>query len=148
MEDTRITAARAVRAHSPLTSPDRPRTWLRLITGGGQIVETCPVWCTADHARDVHSNLDDLAHSGEAPAVELPVEALIAQVRVDPYSTNPRRHVPYATFEAVDGEMLDELAPEDLAAVIAKVRAHCDALDGVLGQLVAARAEYGATVTA
>lgn len=126
----------------------RPRTWLREIVTGGQILETCEEWCESDHGHDVRSNLDDLAHSSGETFVELSVEALIAQIRVDPYSTNPRRRVPYATFEAVDGEMLDELGPEELAAVIAKIRAHLDKLDGVLGQLVQARAEYGAPVSA
>jgi hypothetical protein len=124
-------------------SASRPRTWLRRIIGGGQIVERCAAWCTADHAHDVHSNLDDLTHRSDLTAVDLLVEALIAQVRVDPYSENPRRHIPYATFEATDGFMLDELGPEELAAIIAKIRAHCDALDGVLALLIQARAEYG-----
>lgn len=135
-------------AQSRASAPAHPRTWRREIITGGQTIETCPSYCESDHGHDVRSNLDDLAHSSGETFVELSVEALIAQIRVDPYSTNPRRRVPYATFEAVDGEMLDELGPEDLAAVIAKIRAHCNALDGVLDQLVQARAEYGATVSA
>lgn len=139
-----VTQTPAVSQPSAPAAP-RPRTWLREIVTGGQIVETCPDWCATDPGHDLRSNLDDLTHYTGETLVELSVEALIAQVRVDPYSTNPRRHIPYVTFEAVDGEMLDELGPEEFAAVIAKIRAHCDRLDGVLAQLVAARAEYGVT---
>lgn len=134
----------------------RPRTWRREIITGGQCIETCPEWCDFDHARDVRSNLDDLTHYGAEVAADMAVvgfragspeleevSALRVQIRVDPYSTNPRRNVPFATFEVLEDEVMDELGPEELAAVIAQIRAHCDRLDGVLAQLVQARAEYG-----
>jgi hypothetical protein len=129
-------------------STSSPRTWLRRIIGGGQIVERCAAWCVASHTHDAHSNLTDLTHRTAPVSVELLVEALIAEVRVDPYSENPRRHVPYATFEATDGFMLDELGPEELAAIIALIRKHCDRLDEVVALLIQARAEYAAAGTA
>lgn len=140
-----------------LPAPASPRTWLRHIVGGGQIVESCPEFCTRSHQYDGHSNLDDLHHSADEVGAEVPVfdrwvdgepvalsvPALVAQIRLDPYSENPRRNVPFATFELADGQMVDELSPDGLAAYIAQIREHCDRLDKVHAQLVQARVKHG-----
>jgi hypothetical protein len=97
----------------PATAASQPRTWLREIIPSGQIVETCPAWCTASHLTDARGMLDDLVHVGA------PVE-----------------------------KVMDELGPEEFATVIAQIRAHADALEGVLAQLVQARAEHAGVTTA
>lgn len=147
----------------PTNSTDRPRTWLREIIPSGQIVETCPAWCVSSHRSDARGMLDDLVHVGDGvelvvdtfdhwqdgTPVSLPSPSLRADVRIDPYSPNPKRNLPFVSFEPWQDEVMDELGPEEFAAVIAQIRAHADRLDGVLAQLVAARAEHaGATVTA
>lgn len=154
-------AQETVNAPEPASSV-RPRTWLREIIPSGQSAERCPAWCVSDHHNDQRGMLDDLVHIGEGvemfvstfdhwsdgTPVSLPVPVLRADVRVDPYSDNPKRNQPFISFEPWQDEVMDELGPEEFAAVIAQIRAHADRLQGVLGQLVAARAECGATVTA
>jgi hypothetical protein len=134
----------------------RPRTWLRRIIGGGQIVETCPSWCTASHVDDDHGMLTELLHVG--PEIATPVEVfagwsdgapvtapmplLSARVQIAPYSDNPRRNVPHVELEVWQDQSMEGVTPEELAAVIARVRAHCDRLEQVHAQLVEALAEH------
>lgn len=141
----------------PSTPSTCLRTWVRRITGGGQTVESCPEWCTADHRVDASGSLDDLTHAADAVGTRMPlldkwidgepvtvqVPILLAQIRLDPYSENPRRNVPFAALELTDNDMLDELSPNEFAAYIAQIRAHCDDLDQVHARLVQARGEYG-----
>lgn len=131
----------------------RPRSWLRRIIGGGQIIETCPAWCDDHHLNDKAGHLDDLSHGSEPVALEMPVPAgepgfanwpiLAARVDVDPYSDDAACRVPHVMFEASPDDVMECLAPDEFAAMIAKVRAHCDRLDEVHQQVIAARAEYG-----
>ncbi|MEU2674183.1 hypothetical protein ABZ622_36040, partial [Streptomyces sp. NPDC007164] len=89
--------------------PTSPRTWLRRIQTGGQIVETCPEWCTDSHRNDARGHLDDLSHGSafDGPALSvfdathgaLPVPILAGRINVDPYSSDPRRNVPHLTLE-------------------------------------------------
>ena len=140
----------------------RPRTWVRQIIGGGQTVETCPEWCTLSHQYDGRGNLDDLTHAGDSVGAEVPlfdewvdgepvlvqVPVLAAQIRVDPYSENPQRNRPFVTFELTDQDMLDGLSPDEFAAYIAQIRAHCDQLDAVHARLAQAIAEHEGTPAA
>lgn len=159
MEDTR-TVARAMRAQSlPASTPSgQPRTWQRDIIGGGRTTERCEDWCVADHRGDARSNLTDLTHLGELLSVELPVldhwedgepvllkvAALTAQVRVDPYSENPRRNKPFVMVELADGSAVDELGLEGVAALFADLRKQFDRMEQkVLAQLAEARAKHG-----
>lgn len=135
-----------------------PRTWLRHIVGGGQIVETCPEFCASSHLGDERGMLTDLVHSGSEVSTQVevfdqwsagvPVTAsapfLAARVQVDPYSDDPRRNVPHVALEPWQDEIMEGLTPDGLAAVIAQIRAHCDRLEQVHAQLVQARAEHGA----
>lgn len=141
----------------PASVPAGPRTWVRRIVTGGQIVETCEAWCTASHATDDCGNLDDLTHVGattemfvdtadhwsDGAPVTLPLPVLRANVCVDPYSEDPRRNRPFVSFEPAQDDVMDALDPDEFAAVIAQIRAHCDRLELVLADLVQARAQYG-----
>lgn len=137
---------------SPASSP-APRTWLRRIAGGGQIYETCPTWCTDSHFNDKVGCLDDLSHGAyfDGPdlaavglgASHVPMPILSGRLSVDPYSDDLLRNVPHIDLEPVQDEALESLTPAEFAAVIAQVRAHCDRMEAVHAQLVAARAEHG-----
>lgn len=140
---------------APAPAAARPRTWLREIITGGQILETCGSFCTASHAHDRVGMLDDLVHAADEVSLTLPgcdesSAILSARVQVDPYDTDPRRNVPHILFESARDEVLGALSPEEFVAVIGRVRAHLDRLEQtVLVQLVQARAEHaGASVSA
>lgn len=134
------------------SSAPRPRTWMRRISGGGQVLETCSTWCTDHHRGDQDGALDDLQHGTHHDGTLLPVfhpdlgavamPVLAARMNVDPYSDRPERRLPHVVLEPWQDEVMECLSPDELAAVIAQVRAHCDQLDAVLAQLVRARAEH------
>ncbi|MCX4863484.1 MULTISPECIES: hypothetical protein [unclassified Streptomyces] len=136
----------------PNHPPSGPRTWPRHINSGGQIVETCPAWCTDSHRSDDSGFLDDLSHGARFDGPELavfdaehgalPMPVLAGRINMDPYSEDPARSVPHIHLEPFQDEVMECLDPEEFAAVIAQVRAHCDRLDEVHAQLVKARAEY------
>ncbi|MFJ1699449.1 DUF6907 domain-containing protein [Streptomyces sp. NPDC088252] len=137
----------------PSKSPSVPhRTWLRRIHSGGQVVETCPAWCTDSHRNDDSGFLEDLSHGtrfdGPGLAVfdaghgTLSMPVLAGRINVDPYSDDPRRSVPHIHLEPFQDEVMECLTPDEFAEVITQVRAHCDRLDEVHAQLVKARAEY------
>jgi hypothetical protein len=138
-------------AATPVTS-DAPRTWLRRIFTGGQIIESCPDWCTDSHFNDDSGNLDDLCHGDyfdgpqlavfDAEQGKLPMPILAGRINVDPYSSDPRRNTPHIHLEPFQDEVMECLTPDEFAAVIAQVRAHCDRLDEVHAQLVRIRAEH------
>jgi hypothetical protein len=134
-------------------TPDaQPRTWLRRIFTGGQIIESCPDWCTDSHFNDDSGNLDDLNHGAcfdgpqlavfDAKEGHLPMPVLAGRINVDPYSEDPRRNTPHIHLEPFQDEVMECLTPEEFAAVIAQVRAHCDRLDEVHAQLVQIRAAH------
>lgn len=139
---------------TPAPTGSRPRTWRREIITGGQTIETCASFCTALHAADRVGMLDDLVHAADEVSLVLPgcdesSAILSARVQVDPYDMDPARNVPHVLFESARDEVLGALSPEEFVAVLAEVRAHLDLLEQtVLAQLVQARAEYGATVSA
>jgi hypothetical protein len=130
-----------------------PRTWLRRIVSGGQIVESCPSWCTDSHATDGRGCLEDLSHGSYFAGPELPVfdaedgtlavPVFAGRINVDPYSSDPKRNTPHLHLEPFPDEVMECLTPTEFAAVIARVRAHCDRMDEVLAELVRARSEHG-----
>lgn len=133
--------------------PVRGRFTVPLVDGGLH-VEVCPAGCVTDHSSDARGAfLEDLAHvlggevsmtieveDGVEGAVQLPV--LRGQIQVDPYSTDPRTRVPHVVLEPSAGEVVSGLGPVELAAVIARVRAHCDRLERLGRRLAVARLEF------
>ncbi|MER7174600.1 DUF6907 domain-containing protein [Streptomyces mesophilus] len=129
-----------------------PRTWLRRIWKGGQIVETCPAWCTDTHWNDQSGYLVDLCHGDGFQGPELSVfdaedgmvqvPLFTGRINVDPYSSEPARNVPHVHLEPYPDQVMECLTPDEFAAVIAQLRAHCDRLDQVHARLVEARAEW------
>lgn len=133
-----------------------PRTWVRRIEGGGQVTETCPSTCTDAHLNDDHGALDDLQHGTSLPGVTvdvfdwtdgtIPMPVLSPRIAVDPYTTDLTRSVPHILLEVAQDEFTVPLDPERFAAVLAKIRAHCDQLEAeVLPQLRTAIVEHART---
>ncbi|MFF3788346.1 DUF6907 domain-containing protein [Streptomyces sp. NPDC001933] len=85
--------------------------------------------------------LDDLSHGAhfDGPRLDifdaehgtLPPPVLAGRINVDPYSEDPRRNVPHIHLEPFQDEVMECLDPQEFAAVIAQVRAHCERLDEV-----------------
>ncbi|MFE2140222.1 DUF6907 domain-containing protein [Streptomyces sp. NPDC059456] len=134
-----------------VAEPGKVRTWLRRIWGGGQIVESCPSWCTDHHRNDSDGALVDLCHGRDFDAIMLPVfdaqegtlemPVLSARIVVDPYDDRQERRMPHVVLEPWQDEVMECLNPDQFAAVIAQVRAHCDELDKVHAALITARQE-------
>ncbi|MGW7330447.1 DUF6907 domain-containing protein [Streptomyces sp. NPDC054840] len=115
------------------------------------MVESCPSWCTDRHWNDEDGALVDLSHGrdfGGTPlavfdategTIEMPV--LDARINVDPYSDRPERRLPHVVLQPWEDEVMECLDPDQFAAVIAQMRAHCVELDKVHAALVAARRE-------
>lgn len=129
-----------------------PRTWLRRILGGGQIVETCPTWCTDHHRGDDHGTVDDLQHGAYLPGLGVEVHdgttttvtmpVLAPRIAVDPYDEDPARRAPHVLVEVWQDAYTPPLGPDGLVDLIGRLRAHADRLEQeTLTQLVAARAE-------
>ncbi|MER5618322.1 hypothetical protein [Streptomyces sp. NPDC002215] len=98
------------------------------------------------------TSADDLSHGAhfDGPRLDtfdtehgtLPTPVLAGRINVDPYSEDPRRNVPHIHLEPFQDEVMQCLDPQEFAAVIAQVRAHCERLDELHTQLVMARAGY------
>lgn len=63
---------------------------------------------------------------------------LRGQIGVDPYSEDPERAVPHVSLQVFQDEWMECLGPQELGAVIKKVRAHLVALEGLGKRLVEA----------
>ncbi|MFF1843079.1 DUF6907 domain-containing protein [Streptomyces sp. NPDC058217] len=147
-------AAPSLASTPPAAGPSSARrSWLRKLRGGGQIVESCPDWCTDNHRGDASGALIDLSHGSNFPGTPMAVfdaalgtvamPLLASRINVDPYSDQPERRVPHVVLEPFQDEVMECLSPDEFAAVIAQVRERCDFLMGkVHAQLVKARAEY------
>lgn len=115
-------------------------------------METCPSFCTDNHRSDDIGALDDLQHGVEFDGPELAAldvedgttkwPVLAGRINVDPYSEDAKRRVPHVNLRVFADEMMECLSPDELAAVIAKVRTHCDGLEKVHAQLLQASAGY------
>lgn len=69
-------------------------------------------------------------------------EVLRAVLDVRPYDENPARHEPVVNLEVIEDHWIEDLDPDALADVIAKLRGHLDELDQVHARLVQARADW------
>ncbi|HEY3483152.1 MAG TPA: hypothetical protein VGL02_30120 [Streptomyces sp.] len=120
------------------------------------ITTTCPGWCTATHASDQDSNLDDLAHASAAVAMRVPTRidgdpdpvalpVLSAAIMQFPYLDDDEGREPYVQFEPSPDDII-EMDPDRLRAMIREIRAHADRLELVHDQLVEAVAQHRAGI--
>lgn len=146
--------------------PAEPGTWTITLHGGGQITGHQPTWCTEQHdAHDLDPDrvrlaLTDLTHvtyfDGMPIKVYVPGHAadgkaglyeenvLGGNITANPYSDTSARRQPVVNLEVVEDFWMENLGPDELADVVAKLRQQADRLDGVHAQLVQARAEWAA----
>ncbi|MGE9696700.1 DUF6907 domain-containing protein [Streptomyces sp. CH6] len=69
--------------------------------------------------------------------------ALLSPVMdVRPFSDTEARCTPVVSVAVVEDRVVEDMGPAELEAFIATVRAQCDRLDGVLADLVQARAQW------
>ncbi|MFD7431173.1 DUF6907 domain-containing protein [Streptomyces sp. NPDC059818] len=135
---------------------ERPLVIMRRDAGfQGPHLTWCPEGCVTDHADDVRRGtfLADVSHGigtaaemtlavwdAQESTVEAPV--LSGQIGVDPYSEDPERAVPHVSLQVFQDEWMECLGPQELGAVITKVRSHLLALEDLGERLVEARASY------
>ncbi|MFF0450075.1 DUF6907 domain-containing protein [Streptomyces sp. NPDC004609] len=110
-------------------------------------------WCQDDHSGPTPARVD-LSCYLASDGVVLPLEfdgddqtggdALFTYMSVHPFwDEQDGRDVPHVNLQVVDGVWLPVLGPEQLAQVIAKLRARLDELEHeVLPQLSQARADW------
>ncbi|WP_062207926.1 hypothetical protein [Streptomyces sp. NBRC 109706] len=141
-------------------------TWTLTVDGGTSITGYRPAWAKNDPSRDVTAErigavLSDLgmyryydgsagvpvfhAADGDQPAGPLGLPMLRAVMNVHPYREAAQQQ-PTVDVEVLgdSDEWMENLTPEQLADVIATVRAQCDRLDQVHTDLIAARADWEA----
>ncbi|WJD99737.1 DUF6907 domain-containing protein [Streptomyces antimycoticus] len=140
-------------------------TWTITTTDGQTVTGYLPSWAEADPSeKDLDParlplQLADLAHVARFDGAPLRVfspgyegfkggvfeEAVFAAtLDVHPYDDEPVRRQPTVNLEVVQDHWIENLGPDELADVIAKVRAQMDRLDDVHARLVQARAEWQA----
>ncbi|WHM37548.1 hypothetical protein [Streptomyces sp. BPTC-684] len=134
-----------------------PRSWVRRITKGGQLTETCPLYCTDTHFNDDSGAVDNLTHGFYFDGPELPlfdpeqgsalVPVLAGRVEICPYSTNRKERAPHLVLEPVQDEVIENLSPDEFAEIIAKIRAQCDVLDEIHARFVTIHAEWTETAS-
>ncbi|WP_435245880.1 DUF6907 domain-containing protein [Streptomyces sp. NRRL F-5630] len=113
-------------------------------------------WCTASHEDD-EAFLSDVCcfryYDGSAPVPlfwpgeDAGVEqtSLLSPVMdVRPFSDTEARCTPVVNVAVIEDHVVEDMGPAQLEAFIATVRAQCDRLDGVLADLIAARAAWNA----
>lgn len=157
--ETRERVLASLFAHALDIDSERPLVIQRQEKGKpmGSFATWCPRGCILDHTREVTQGaaLEDLAHYiGEHAEMTLPIwdaeqgtvdtVVLGGQIAVYPYSQNPERTVPHVNLEVFQDEYMENLGPDELSDVIARVRAHLDVLEELRGRLVQARFAFRA----
>ncbi|MEV1006105.1 hypothetical protein [Streptomyces sp. NPDC049881] len=148
---------------SPAAGAAAGRTWTVHIEGGGRVDGYLPSWATRTTvtdepfvpqlAADSVEALADIDHWTIGQGVRLPhtidhadkpitVEMFTPTVLVSPFSDDEARQVPVVDIEVTPDVLMASLDPARLAEVIAVLRAHCDRLDRVRADLMAARADW------
>lgn len=127
-----------------------PQSFTLTLRNGAEVTLPEIKGCRGDHSHDRF--VEDVTHVlGEVDWLTLPVDTchepddvaiLQAGVYLNPYSSDERHRSPYALVEIAEGEYTQPLGPEELAKVIAKVRAQADKFERLHARLVAATSEW------
>lgn len=143
--------------------------WTMTTTAGHTISGPLPPWDECNPSRTdvtpdlLRSHLSDLTHCRSFPGQTLdistgayvsgdgkryvgPAEVLRTQITCRPYDDDPAERVPLANVELLAGgdDWIENLDPNGVADLAAKLRAQADRLDEVRVQLIAARADWAA----
>jgi hypothetical protein len=170
MQSTHAVSAREPGAQTErLTTPapaDRPRKWTVTTTTGFAASGPLPSWTAEDPSESgvepehLAGFLDDLTFwapfDGQPVQVSIPAymrrshtpavvsdELLRGCINSHPYRKGDEG-APVAHVEVIEDVWIENLDPQGVAALVAKLRAQADRLEQVCGQLVAARAEWAA----
>ncbi|WUF62428.1 hypothetical protein OG530_19135 [Streptomyces decoyicus] len=143
--------------------PDPGETWTLSVRGGGVFTGYLPPWAdenpteTDVPAADLTFKLKDIAHQQYILGAPLNVftpagcteepgvyeeHVLSGYMSVAPHSEDTREHAPAVSLQLVEDHWLQDLGPDELADVIAKLRQQADRLAGVHAHLIQARADW------
>jgi hypothetical protein len=135
------------------------RTWTVATTTGHTTTGYLPPWAQHDPSRiDVPVDqlgmaLADVSHCARFSGPSMPVadddgpgtDTVILDGSIDchPYAENPDARIPVVNLQITDDHWINNVSPEELAVVAAKLRAHAAYLDReVRPALIAARADW------
>lgn len=133
-----------------------PRTWSTTDRDTGQPLNvTCMVGCNITHEPDLHAPGPaaeilcasyDQENTAELPvgcgADDTPGPVLSTQIQVQPFHPDPARRLPHASVQVMEDHYIEDLAPDDLAAVIDHFEQRVAAMRVRHTELVRTRAEY------
>jgi hypothetical protein len=146
---------------TPTTLTASSRTWTVTTTTGHTTTGYLPSWATHDPSRtgvpvdQLGLVLADISHCARFSGPSMPIatddgpgtDTVILDGSIDrhPYAENPDARIPVVHPQITDDHWINNVNPDELAVVAAKLRAHADYLDSeVAPALVAARADWAA----
>ncbi|MGW0876880.1 DUF6907 domain-containing protein [Streptomyces sp. NPDC002740] len=154
-----------VRGVSTAQEPTAPRarTWSMSTEGGTTVSGHLPAWAEDDPSKTALPNdklrlhLSDVTHCrafpGQAMVIDTPFgidggleiyeeNVFCATIMCSPHSSAPAHRVPTATITVVEDCVMEDLDPQGVTDVSAKLRAQADRLDQVAADLADARADW------
>jgi hypothetical protein len=160
----------AAPAQEPPTdeTASRSRTWSIGTTGGITLAGYLPPWAEGDPSETglplekLSIELSDLSHwqpfdgqpmrihhpayaDGDGKAGESEEIVFNGNITCYPYSENLRERTPFANIHVVDAFWMNNLVPDEVASLAAKLRAQADYLEkSVVPALVTARNDWDA----
>ncbi|KAB1149218.1 hypothetical protein F7R91_05520 [Streptomyces luteolifulvus] len=131
--------------------PVEPRTITYPLRGGGQLVATCPDWCTYDHTDDAEFGIEptNLYHHGDKIGLEYSADGVdlsILEARLVQWPFDSGEDAPYIEFipEGRTAASLPLLDPLMVGEEIRKVRGQLRALEELGDRLSEAQAKHHA----
>jgi hypothetical protein len=143
----------------------KPRIWTIVTHNGVNLSGYLPAWAGGDPsepscpANRLELHLEDLTHwapfDGQPVPLCAPGEPGMGPDRYEenlfngsiacrPYSSNPAERVPLVNIAVVQDHVIENLDPNGVAGIAAKLRAQADRLDQVAQQLADAHADWAA----
>ncbi|MET8325136.1 hypothetical protein [Streptomyces sp. NPDC005181] len=145
------------------------RTWSITTESGATVSGHLPAWSEDDPSKTdlpddkLHLHLSDVTHHQAIPGQPMVINTpfgidggreiyeenvFCATITCSPHSPVPADRVPTATITVVEDCVMEDLDPQDVTDVAAKLRAQADRLNQVAQQLADARADWAANAEA
>ncbi|MET7679043.1 hypothetical protein [Streptomyces sp. NPDC005423] len=145
------------------------RTWSITTESGATVSGHLPAWTEGDPSRTdlpddkLQLHLSDVTHYQALPGQPMVINTpfgidggreiyeenvFCATITCSPHSPIPAHRVPTATITVVEDCVMEDLDPQDVTAVAAKLCAQADRLNQVARQLADARADWAANAEA